>query len=108
MKKIKNTDIVLNGIVYRKVDDGYGVYTYTEDLPENVIVPEEIEGQPVTVLMEKCFADSSLCQVKLPDNLQKIEDWAFRKAINLTEVKIPDGVTKVGYAVFKQCKSLRY
>ena len=108
MKKIKNTDVVLNGVVYRKVEDGYGVYTYTEELPENVVIPEEIEGEPITVLMEKCFADSSLCQVKLPDSLRKIEDWAFRKAINLTEVKVPDGVTKVGYAVFKQCKSLRY
>ena len=73
MKKIKDTDIVLNGIVYRKVEDGYGVYTYTEDLPENVIVPEEIEGQPVTVLTGKCFADSALSQITLPDSLRKIE-----------------------------------
>lgn len=108
MKKIKKTDIVLGGIVYRKVDNGYGVYTYTEDLPEIVFVPEEIEGEPITVLMEKCFADSRLCRIKLPDSLRKIEDWAFRKAMNLTEVKIPDGVTTVGYAVFKQCKNLRY
>lgn len=108
MKKIKKTDIVLGGIVYRKVDNGYGVYTYTEDLPEIVVVPEEIEGEPITVLMEKCFADSRLCRIILPDSLRKIEDWAFRKAMNLTEVKIPDGVTTVGYAVFKQCKNLRY
>lgn len=108
MKKIKNTDVVLNGVVYRKVEDGYGVYTYTEELPENVVIPEEIESEPITVLMEKCFADSQLCQIKLPDSLRKIEAWAFRKAINLTKIKIPDGVTEVGYAVFKQCKSLRY
>ena len=107
MKKIKNTDIVSNGIVYRKAEDGYGVYTYTEDLPENVIVPEEIEGQPVTVLTEKCFADSLICQITLPDNLRKIESWAFRKCLKLEEMKIPDDVQEVCYAAFKQCKNLR-
>ena len=106
-EKIKNTDVILNGIVYRKVEGGYGVYTYTEDLRENVVVPDKVEGEPVTVLMEKCFADSLLCQIKLPDSLRKIEAWAFRKCLNLEEVKIPDGVTEVGYAVFKQCKKLR-
>ena len=107
MKKIKNTDIDLNGIVYRKTEDGYGVYTYTEDLPGNVVVPNEIQGQPVTVLMEKCFADSQLCQIMLPDSLRKIEAWAFRKCLNLEEVKIPDDVQEVRYAAFKQCKKLR-
>ena len=46
MKKIRNTDIVRNGIVYRKVEDGSCVYTYAEDLPGNVVIPEEIEGDP--------------------------------------------------------------
>lgn len=107
MKKIKTTDIVLGGIAYRKVDDGYGVYTYTEDLPERVVVPEKIEGTPVTVLLEKCFADSPVCQVILPDSLHEIGDWAFRNCLNLTEIKVPDHVTEVGYAAFKKCKNLR-
>ena len=44
MKKIKNTDIILNGVVYRKVDDGYGVYTYTEGLDHIQAVDEN--GDP--------------------------------------------------------------
>ncbi len=107
--KPKKTDVIRNGVVYRllEAESEYGVYTYTADLPEKVVIESEVSGTPVTVLMENCFSGSSLSEISLPDSLRKFERGSFRECKNLTELKVPDYVYELGRASFKNCKNLK-
>ena len=40
--KQRKTDVIQDGIVYRMYKERYSVYTYTEDLPEKVIIADKI------------------------------------------------------------------
>ena len=49
----------------------------------------------------------SLKKVKLPDNLKKIEAYAFHNCVNLLEIKIPDKVTTIETWAFYNCPKIK-
>lgn len=50
---------------------------------------------------------SSLKDIKIPDNITSIGEWAFAYCSDLASVTIPDSVTSIGYAAFAYCRSLK-
>lgn len=40
--KQRKTDVIQDGIVYRMFNKTYCVYTYTEDLPEKVVIAKKL------------------------------------------------------------------
>lgn len=46
---------------------------------------------------------SPLIMAILPDNLERIEDWAFMEMDNLVYIRIPDNVKYIGQNAFKGC-----
>ncbi|MBQ3203208.1 MAG: leucine-rich repeat domain-containing protein [Clostridia bacterium] len=105
--KQRETDVIMDGVVYRLVEGEYGVYTYTADLPSEVTVVSEIHSIPVTALLEGCFSDSQITNIQLPSSLKIIERGAFRGCKELMELKVPDNVYEVCGAAFKNCKGLK-
>lgn len=75
-------------LVYEN-EDGYyyfvDYYIVEADISGDVTIPSEIEGQPIT----------------------EIIDYAFSKSEGLTSVVIPEGITKIGYGAFEDCQNLK-
>lgn len=113
--KQRKTDVIKNGIVYRlytntypAYHDTYYVYTYTDDLPEKVIVADRIDDRPVTFLDTKCFQRSLCREVILPDSILNIGSESFGSCRNLENIHIPNGINKVAYDAFENCKKLNH
>ena len=72
-----------------------------------VVVPDEIEGFPVTIIDKKAFLSSKLLrEVSLPRGLKKIGDWAFAYCSQLENVWLPKRSLSVGRGIFKECGRL--
>ena len=113
--KQRKTDVIQDGIVYRLENNAnsaykgtYYVYTYTEDLPEKVVVADRIEGLPVTCLDTKSFQRSLCREVILPDSVLTIGSEAFSGCRNLETIHIPSGIKTVISDAFEKCKKLNH
>jgi len=72
-----------------------------------LVIPEAIEGKPVTRIDTYAFAElNALTGVIIPDTVTKIGYEAFFMCLALTEISIPDSVDQIGTAAFKYCTSL--
>ena len=68
---------------------------------------KEVEGRKLTCIGAKAFLScKSMEQLKLPDTLEEVEDWAFAHAKNLKELWIPAKSLVFGKKVFLGCESL--
>ena len=68
---------------------------FTYQIKEKIIRPR---------VFEYC---KSLKNVKLPENLEKIDKEAFASCTSLEEIKIPDSVKSIGESAFENCSSLK-
>jgi uncharacterized repeat protein (TIGR02543 family) len=94
------------------------VFTYTQannqititgfsGTSENLIIPEEIDDYPVTIIGEEAFIDASqFTNIRIPDSVSAIEDSAFKNCSGLLTVTIPDSVTHIGRWAFENCSAL--
>ena len=95
-----------------------------------VIIPDTIDGVPVTSIEEAAFAGwdtltsitigtnvtsigdsafwgcTSLTSVTIPNNVTSIGDWAFQSCTGLTHATMGLGITSIGYKMFESCTSL--
>ena len=72
-----------------------------------VVIPEKIEGKPVTYISGSTFENcSTLTSVVIPEGVTDIGSGAFRGCSALTSVVIPEGVTDIGSGVFEGCSAL--
>lgn len=123
-------------LTYERNDDGYTVTGETENV-ENIIIPAEHEGLPVTEIGESAFAYSkhtaSILTVTIPDSVTTIANNAFfnrsemttvnigqdsqlkeigRNAFSgnhaLTAIYIPSGVTTIGDNAFNNDGSINF
>ena len=106
--KQRKTDVIQDGVVYRMYGGTYSVYTYTEDLPEKVIIADKIGDIPVTLLDSNCFLRCKCREVILPDTIEKIGANALGFCKNLEILSIPDSVKYVRYDAFERCKNLKH
>ena len=80
-----------------------GVY----DMPGELVLPEKIEGLPLTEVGPYCFAKNKyLERVVLPDSVTKIERMAFYNCTGLKEVELGAGLAELGGDAFMNCHSL--
>lgn len=84
-------------------------YTY-ESYMENdtrVVLPEQINGMPLTVIAAKAFLSCRTVErLELPNTLDKVEDWGFAHMKNLRELVFPPKKIQFGKKVFLGCDSL--
>ena len=72
-----------------------------------VIIPEKIEGYPVTIIGLCAFMNSNIQQVDIPDTIEKICASAFCNSKELTTVKMGNGTKYIEYQAFEKCVSLK-
>lgn len=72
------------------------------------VVPDMIEGFPVTVIGERAFENhKEIEEVILPDSVEEIQDRAFSGCEKISYFILPKKITKLGKETFYMCTGLR-
>jgi uncharacterized protein YukE len=94
--------------VYNVYSDHIELVQYL-GLKKSVSVPSELDGLPVTHIGPECFAmvwRSSLESITLPDSVTTIHNGAFRGCQSVRELRLPDGLKYIGNYAFAFMSSL--
>lgn len=76
-------------------------------IPEDVVIPEKLNGKVVKSLKNEAFKDcDSINTVSISEGLVSIGAWAFLNCKNLSSIAIPSSVKEIGAMAFAECKSL--
>jgi hypothetical protein len=75
------------------------IYAYSGN-GGNVIIPETINGKPITKIGHRMFESSQLTSITIPNSVTSIESYAFLNN-QLTSVTIPNSITYIDYGVFQ-------
>lgn len=96
-----------NGMEY-KIENGQVTLTgHTSALPKTLVIPDTIEGYPVTTIGYKAFEDAdSLLSVTIPDSVTFLDDYAFAWCFRVKTIDVGNGVTKINYGAFSYCSYL--
>ncbi len=107
-------ECLLNATIHFKEDEEeITIFTYEiengevtitgcdESASGEIIIPETINGYPVTVIGDKAFFNcAEITSVIIPDSVISIGDSAFGWCLDLDTINIPDGVTYIGKWAF--------
>ncbi len=92
---------------YTVADGKVTITGCVESASGELVIPDTIEGYPVTVIGTQAFYDcTALEKVTLPDSIVVIEMSAFYGCSSLTEIIIPDGVMSILPGAFRNCTVL--
>lgn len=97
--------------------EGYLTYTITdgevtitdcdEDATGKIVIPDTIEGYPVTKIGEGAFWDcTGIKEIVVPNSITVIPNAAFRECETLEKITLPDGITSIGNGAFYECEYL--
>lgn len=70
---------------------------------EHVLIPSEIDGQPVTALTDKAFYEKHVTTVVVPDSVTEIGDLCFSGDNYLVSLTLPDGLAELPYGALESC-----
>ena len=97
----------VRGLTYTITDGEVTITGYTSELPAEVVIPDTIEGYPVTAIAGFAFSSCfSLTSIAIPDTVTTIGNNAFVDCILLSSVTLGNGVTTIGNIAFAGCDSL--
>lgn len=101
-----------NGLRFVLINDGteYAVYgSYNKNSFENIVIPSEFKGKPVTDVGGFYYNRSIIKTVELPESITVISSSAFSNCESLTDVSFSEGVKplSIGANAFSGCVSLK-
>lgn len=92
---------------WEKTKEGTSRLLGVIDMPGELVLPEQIEGLPLTEVGPYCFAKNKyLERVVLPDTITKIERMAFYNCTGLKELEMGANLTELGGDAFMNCHNL--
>lgn len=75
--------------------------------PDELTIPETVDGEPVICIAQDCFAgNDTITTVILPKGGEEIGSGAFSDCPKLRGIFIPEGVKSIGSGAFEDCTSL--
>ena len=104
--EVEYLSAVPEGLAYSIADGACTITQYSGSAAE-VVIPETIEGVPVTAIGDSAFSGcGSLTSISIPDSVTSVGSCAFEDCSGLTSINIPDGVANIEYGAFSGCSSL--
>lgn len=79
---------------------GLRITAYNGFETDRVVIPNEIDGQPVISIGEKAFMNTTVSEVILPKSLRAILGEAFRGCAKLKHIDLPDSIEYLGSYCF--------
>ncbi len=75
----------------------------SDAVPARLVLPDMLDGHPVTRIADNAFAGLPLESVTLPATLTAIGWFAFADCERLSAVTVPASVARIGYGAFDHC-----
>lgn len=92
---------------WEKTKEGTARLLGVTDMPGELVLPEQIEGLPLTEVGPYSFAKNKyLERVVLPDTISKIDRMAFYNCTRLKELELGPGLMELGGDAFMNCHNL--
>lgn len=86
---------------YKVVNGGARITGYTGTMPAELVIPEKLDGYPVTAIGIDAFNSATMTSVVLPDTVTTIEARAFQKS-KLETINFPEGLTAINTRAFEK------
>lgn len=95
----------LSGDYYYTVENGTAtIMGYDNVIIEEVTLPSEIGGYPVTRIGDGAFANNNIItKITIPEGVLSIGASAFASCMNLRYIKLADSITSIGNGAFYGC-----
>ena len=75
---------------------------------ENIIIPERIEGYPVTQMGNYAFQDNSkIVSIQMPNTITEMGYSLFKNCIKLENVTLSKYINSISFSTFEGCTSLK-
>lgn len=94
------------GLFTYEVVDGSSIAItgYPRSATGSVVIPEELEGKPVTSIGNSAFwGCENLTEISIPNSVKYIGDFAFYTCYSLTNIHISSNVETIGNSAFAYC-----
>lgn len=106
---MKEKELAIAGGSLQYIEEARGMrITGWHGQAAEVEIPAQIEGVPVKEIGKKAFLSKKwLRRVRLPDEVERIDDWAFAYCDKLERIDLPCREISFGRAVLLECGSLR-
>ena len=97
-----------DGLIYRIYsEESYAEITGYNGNGKNLIIPELLDGVPVTSIGQQAFVNcTTLESVEIPDSITRMGYWAFSGCSNLKQVKLSKNLKYINMDCFSECSSL--
>lgn len=90
-----------DGIYYEILDNQAVQITGSKDTLSELVVPNEIDGLPVTKIKDYAFVNHTrLRSVSISESVQEIGSYAFVDCSRLETITVPDTLQDVGWGIF--------
>ncbi len=98
---------VFGNLTYDVTGSSIKITGYVSPPAGALVIPDLIEGKPVTVIGVNAFAIcSDMTSVTIPDSVTSIETSAFLYCSGLTGLALPSSLTTIGNQVFSGCSGI--
>lgn len=98
----------VDNLIYANYGDHVTIIGVMEKTADEIAIPAEIEGVPVTEIYKSAFLNCpNLELVIIPNTVKTIGDCAFMSCSSLKTVIMFDSVTSIGQSAFANCTSLK-
>lgn len=106
---LAENNIVCGAYTYAVMADDTAVIREYNGTEELVVIPDELDGYPVTLIASRCFSgNETLQEVIVPQGVRTLGACAFSDCTKLKTVVLPESVAEIGASCFFCCESLRY
>lgn len=103
----EENDALYEDLNYKTAEDGHIIITNCLQNAKECVIPEEIDGAPVTEIADSAFSECFLLEkLTVPDSVKIIGRQAFSACSVLKTIKLPTEIDKMGAGVFDGCPKL--
>ena len=90
--------------VYQLIEDNtYCVIGYRGD-EANVVIPERVNGAPITVLFDRLFrGHTEITSIKIPETVTDLGEFVFDGCKNLRHIELPSQLARLWGHSFAGC-----